>query len=284
MPAVPAYTLETCLLSFPETTISRSGDPILRRTAGDAFAVTDAPHILIVDDDARIRQMLSRYLTEEGFRISTADGGASMRDCLAREKVDLVLLDLILPGEDGLQLAREIRSQPKAASIGIIMLTGRSDMVDMVVGLEVGADDYIAKPFHLREVLARIRSVLRRLPPAAPAVQPSPEISATAGGVIRFDGWQLDLGRRELKAADGTEIPLTTGEFDLLATFAKHPGRVLNRDQLMDLTRGRQWEAIDRSIDAQVARLRRKIEPDPKNPTLVKSVRGVGYVFTARIQ
>ena len=242
--------------------------------------MTDAPHVLIVDDDAKIRQMLTRYLTEEGFRVSSAESGAAMRNCLARERIDLALLDLALPGEDGLQLAREIRAQPGSSSIGIIMLTGRSDMVDMVVGLEVGADDYIAKPFHLREVLARIKSVLRRLRPVAP---PS-EARAVEGEVVRFDGWQLDLGRRQLTAPDGSEIPLTTGEFDLLVTFARHPGRVLNRDQLMDLTRGRQWEAIDRSIDAQVARLRRKIEPDPKNPVLVKSVRGIGYVFTARIQ
>ena len=156
-------------------------------------------------------------------------------------------------------------------------------MVDMVVGLEVGADDYIAKPFHLREVLARIRSVLRRTQPTVPP-EPLPNTRSGVGEVIRFDGWRLDLGRRELEAPDGSEIALTTGEFDLLATFATHPGRVLNRDQLMDLTRGRQWEAIDRSIDAQVARLRRKIEPDPKHPTLVKSVRGVGYMFTGRIQ
>jgi DNA-binding response OmpR family regulator len=242
---------------------------------------TDAPHILIVDDEAKIRQMLTRYLTDEGFQVSAAESGSSMREHLARGKVDLILLDLVLPGEDGLQLAREIRAQPGSGTIGIIMLTGRSDMVDMVVGLELGADDYIAKPFHLREVLARIKSVLRRLHPA-PSAAPS-ELQGRAGELVRFDGWQLDLGRRELKAPDGSEIPLTTGEFDLLVTFAQHPGRVLNRDQLMDLTRGRQWEAIDRSIDAQVARLRRKIEPDPKTPTLIKSVRGVGYVFTGRI-
>lgn len=245
--------------------------------------MTDAPHILIVDDDAKIRQMLTRYLTGEGIRVSAAANGAAMRDCLARVKVDLVLLDVVLPGEDGLQLAREIRSHSSSPRLGIIMLTGRSDMVDMVVGLEVGADDYIAKPFHLREVLARIRSVLRRTQPAARA-EPGPNSQPGPGEIIRFEGWGLDLGRRELKAPDGSEIALTTGEFNLLAAFATHPGRVLNRDQLMDLTRGCQWEAIDRSIDAQVARLRRKIEPDPKHPTLVKSVRGVGYVFTARIQ
>jgi two-component system phosphate regulon response regulator OmpR len=236
---------------------------------------TDAPHILVVDDDARIRQMLTRYLTDEGYRVSSAPHGAAMRECLARAKIDLMLLDLVLPGEDGLQLARG--AHPNNPSMGIIMLTGRSDMVDMVVGLEVGADDYIAKPFHLREVLARIRSVLRRTQPASP-------IELGVGEVIRFDGWRLDLGRRELKAPDGSEIALTTGEFDLLTTFVTHPGRVLNRDQLMDLTRGRQWEAVDRSIDAQVARLRRKIESDPKHPMLVKSVRGVGYVFTGHIQ
>ncbi|MBA1159163.1 MULTISPECIES: response regulator [Microvirga] len=245
--------------------------------------MSDGPHILIVDDDSRIRQMLSRYLSDEGFRVSAADGGMAMRECLTQTPPHLVLLDLVLPGEDGLQLAREIRSHPNSGMIGIIMLTGRSDMVDMVVGLEVGADDYIAKPFHLREVLARIKSVLRRLRPATPAESPSDDRTVDSE-VIEFDGWRLDLGRRELRARDGSEVLLTTGEFDLLVTFVKHPVRVLSRDQLMDLTRGRQWEAIDRSIDAQVARLRRKIEADPRNPALVKSVRGVGYVFTGRIR
>ncbi|WP_262028156.1 response regulator [Microvirga sp. Mcv34] len=245
--------------------------------------MTDAPHILIVDDDAKIRQMLTRYLTDEGFQVSAAANGEAMRECLAKARIDLVLLDLVLPGEDGFQLAKDVRARPSTVRTGIIMLTGRSDMVDMVVGLEVGADDYIAKPFHLREVLARIRSVLRRTQPSLSA-EPGPMVRQEAGEVIRFDGWRLDLGRRELKAPDGSDIALTTGEFELLATFARHPGRVLNRDQLMDLTRGRHWEAVDRSIDAQVARLRRKIEPDPKHPMLVKSVRGVGYVFTGHIQ
>jgi two-component system phosphate regulon response regulator OmpR len=242
--------------------------------------VTDKPHILIVDDDPRIRQMLSRYLQEEGLRVSGVGNGAAMRDCLAREKVDLVLLDLVLPGEDGLQLAREIRSH---SQVGIIMVTGRTEMVDTLVGLEIGADDYIGKPFQLREVLARVKSVLRRTSPVVPAA-PSPDDQARSTEVIRFDGWCLDLARRELTSPAGPEVPLTTGEFDLLVVFAKHPGRVLNRDMLMDLTRGRQWEAFDRAIDAQVARLRRKIEPDTKTPTLIKSVRGVGYVFTGRIE
>jgi two-component system phosphate regulon response regulator OmpR len=242
--------------------------------------MADTPHILVVDDDPGIRQMLSRYLQDEGFRLSTAASGAAMRACLAQSTVDLVLLDLVLPGEDGFELAREIRTQ--FGGIGIIMVTGRSDMVDTVVGLEVGADDYIAKPFHLREVLARIKSVLRRLQRATPAdAIPSP--STGLGDVIQFDGWSLSLGRRELTSPTRGNIPLTTGEFDLLVTFVKHPGRVLNRDMLMDLTRGRQWEAFDRAIDAQVARLRKKIEADPKNPSLIKSVRGAGYVFAARL-
>lgn len=225
--------------------------------------------------------MLSRYLEDEGFDVALAENGAAMRLVLSNGKVDLVLLDLMLPGEDGLLLAREIRSQ--SSTIGVIMVTGRSDIVDTVVGLEVGADDYIAKPFHLREVLARIKSVLRRLQPA-PAEQPMADPSARPGEVIGFDGWRLDLGRRELRSPDGSAIALTTGEFDLLATFARHPGRVLNRDMLMDLTRGRHWEVFDRTIDAQVARLRRKIEQDPKNPAMIKSVRGVGYLFATRVE
>jgi two-component system phosphate regulon response regulator OmpR len=202
-----------------------------------------------------------------------------MRQCLASQPVDLVLLDLVLPGDDGLDLAREIRSRSNA---GIIMVTGRSDVVDMVVGLEVGADDYIAKPFHLREVLARMRSVLRRLQPAAVAV--TREAESPPDDLVQFDRWRFDLGRRTLTSPDGADVPLTTGEFDLLKVFVVHPGRVLDRDQLMDLTRGRSWEAFDRSIDAQVARLRKKIEAHPRHPALIKSVRGAGYIFAARVQ
>ncbi len=156
------------------------------------------------------------------------------------------------------------------------MLTGRDDVLDRVVGLEVGADDYIAKPFHLREVLARVKSVLRRREPRAPS-------SITANEVVRFEGWRLDLASRELVSPTGEAVELTTGEFDLLAALAKHPGRVLGRGALMNLTRGRSWEAFDRTIDAQVARLRKKIEPNPKKPVLIKSVRNVGYVFTGKI-
>jgi two-component system phosphate regulon response regulator OmpR len=231
-------------------------------------------HILVVDDDARIRQMLIRYFEDEGYRITAVAGGLAMRECLQRTIVDIILLDLVLPGgEDGLGLAREIRSR---SDVPIIMLTGRDDVVDRIVGLEVGADDYIAKPFHLREVLARLRTVLRR---RQPAVAPT---HGTDGEIFHFEGWRLDLGCRQLVTAEGSEIALTTGEFDMLAVLAKHPGRVFSRDVLMDLTHGRTLEAFDRTIDAQIARLRKKVERDPRKPSLIKSVRGVGYVFTGK--
>jgi two-component system phosphate regulon response regulator OmpR len=230
-----------------------------------------AVHILVVDDDQRIRRMLTRYFEQEGYRISAAADGPTMRAKL-NDSVDVILLDLVMPGEDGLTLAREIRAN---SDVGIIMLTGRDDVLDRIVGLEVGADDYIAKPFHLREVLARVKSVLRRREPRA--------TSGTAREVVRFEGWRLDLARRQLVSPTGEAVELTTGEFDLLAALAKHPGRVFGREALMDLTRGRSWEAFDRTIDAQVARLRKKIETDPKKPMLIKSVRNVGYVFTGKI-
>ena len=237
----------------------------------------DAAHILIVDDDPRVRNMLARYFEQEGYRVGVAADGGGLRAQVDSGAVDIVLLDVVLPGEDGLTLAREIRAR---SDVGIIMLTGRGEMLDRVVGLEVGADDYIAKPFHLREVLARVKSVLRR---RRPSVDPPPAHPAPGSEVIRFDGWVLDLARRRLVAPAGEEIALTTGEFDLLATLARRPGRVLGRDTLMDLTRGRAWEAFDRAIDAQIARLRKKIEGDPSSPALIKSVRGVGYVFTGKV-
>jgi two-component system, OmpR family, response regulator len=237
----------------------------------------ELPHILVVDDEERIRSMLARYFEGEGFRVSLAQDGATMRERMVADPADVVFLDVVLPGEDGLVLARELRA---ASDVGIIMLTGRGDVVDRVVGIEVGADDYIAKPFHLREVLARTKSVLRRLKPAARAEGLEPSDEPTA----RFDGWKLDFSRRRLSAPDGKDVPLTTGEFNLMTVFVRHAGRVLDRDQIMDLTRGREWDAYDRSIDAQVARLRKKIEQDAKSPKLIQSVRGVGYVFTAKIE
>ena len=232
-------------------------------------------HLLVVDDDPRIRQMLTRYFEDEGYTVSSAADGIEMRVRLRQQNFDAVLLDLVLPGgTDGLDLAREIRAQ---SDVPIMMLTGRDDVVDRIVGLEVGADEYIAQPGHLREVQARLKSILRR--------RQAPARSAEAAGeeIIGFEDWRLNLSRRQLFDPEGTEIELTTGEFDMLTTFVRHAGRVLTRDVLMDLTRGRSLEAFDRTIDAQIVRLRRKIETDPKKPQFIKAVRGVGYVFTARL-
>lgn len=238
-------------------------------------AASRPEHILVVDDDARIRQMLVRYFEDEGYRVTAVGDGTQMQAALTATPVDIVLLDVMLPGENGYSLARGLRAN---SDIPIIMLTGRDDVTDRVVGLEIGADDYIAKPFHLREVLARVRTVMRRRQPAAAA-------APAVGGdetIFRFDGWQLDLDRRDLTSPTGELVVLTTGEFDMLVTLARHPGRVMTRETLMELTRGRSYDAFDRTIDAQIARLRKKIEADPAEPRLIKSVRGVGYVFAGR--
>lgn len=232
-------------------------------------------HILVVDDDERIRKMLRSYFEDEGYRVTAVADGAGLRESLQTGSIDAILLDLVLKGsEDGLKLAREIRS---SSDIPIIMLTGRDDVVDRVVGLEIGADDYIAKPFHLREVLARLRTVLRRRQtPAAPSKPVESE------DTLQFEGWRLYLDRRQLIDAVGHEVVLTTGEFEMLAVLVRQPGHVFARDTLMNLTRGRHFDAFDRTIDAQIARLRKKIERDPKQPALIKSVRGIGYVFTGK--
>jgi two-component system phosphate regulon response regulator OmpR len=199
-----------------------------------------------------------------------------MRQVLDQESsIDLILLDIVMPGEDGLTLMREIRHR---SNVGIIMLSSLADVIDRVTALEMGADDYLCKPFHPREVLARIRAVLRRHQQASVS---SGKIEGEP--VYRFDGWELHPGTRSLLDRDGQEVHLTTVEFDLLMAFAAHPGRVLDRDALMDLTKGRDWAAFDRSIDQQVARLRRKIESNPKLPSLIKTVRGAGYIFSPRI-
>ena len=239
-------------------------------------------HILVVDDDQRVRAMLRRYLTEEGFAVSEAADGAGMRGILEKHPADLVLLDLVMPGEDGLTLARYIRQRSKTP---VIMLTGKGDLIDRVAGLEAGADDYIAKPFHLREVLARIRTVLRRVEPASATAEAPVAATAakTAGDVLAFQGWRLDMLKRELRSADGKPVSLTTGEYELLCAFARSANRVLNRDQLMDLVKGRAWAVNDRAIDAQVVRLRKKIERDPKQPELIKTVRGAGYIFAVAV-
>jgi two-component system, OmpR family, response regulator len=231
-------------------------------------------HILVVDDQQEICDLVREYLTDEGFRVSTATDGASMREAMAREPVDLVILDLMLDGEDGLQLARELRTQ---SEIGIIILTGRGETVDRIIGLEMGADDYLPKPFHLRELLARVRSVLRR------AASRTAEKSLGRRPRVSFADWTLDLSSRELFSPAGEDVRLTTGEFELLSAFVNNANRVLSRDRLLDLSRHREAGPFDRTIDVQVGRLRRKLEDDPKNPTLIKTVRGGGYIFTPEI-
>ncbi len=232
------------------------------------------PHILVVDDEPDVRELIRTYLAQEGYRVSTLGDGQGLRRELAGQSVDLVILDLGLPGEDGLSLARYLREQ---TDVGVIIVTGKGQTLDRIIGLEIGADDYLAKPFDLRELLARVRSVLRRT--RGPARQEADKVGTT----VRFVGWQLDLASRRLVAPDGKEVALTTGELDLLAVFAQHPNRVLSRDQLLALTRHREAGPFDRSIDAQVGRLRRKIESDPERPVLIKSVRAAGYVFTPSV-
>lgn len=225
-------------------------------------------HILVVDDDAQIRRMLRRCLEDEGYQVSESGDGDNI-EALVRGGVDLVTLDLNLGSADGLAIARRIR---QVSEVPIIMITGKGDMIDRIVGLELGADDYIAKPFHLREVLARIRSVLRRSVGGTPTQDTS----------IRFDGYILDPARRSLTGPTGDPISLTTGEFELLLLFCRHAHAVLDRDRIMDLLKGHDWAPNDRSIDNQVARLRKLIETDTRNPQLIKTVRGAGYSFTPR--
>lgn len=233
----------------------------------------DPTHLLVVDDDTGILDLLRRYFAGQGFEVSTAASGAEMRGVLARANVDLVLLDLGLPGEDGFELTRQLRKSWNGA---LIIITGRGDSVDRVVGLELGADDYVTKPFELRELLARVRSVLRRSP-SSPA--------ATAdGAILRFGDFLLDPSTRALRTVRGDAIALTTGEYELLRILVGHPNRVLSRDELMEHIHGRSAGPFDRAIDVQIARLRRKIESDPANPELIKSVRGAGYLFAARVQ
>jgi DNA-binding response OmpR family regulator len=232
-----------------------------------------ADHIVIVDDQPEICELVYNYLSGEGYRVSTANDGPSMRRIMQQYEVDLVLLDIQLPGDDGLSLARQLRA---VSDIGIIILTGRGETVDRIIGLEMGADDYLPKPFHLRELLARVKSVLRRA--SARGEAKAPPQSAV------FNGWKLDLTSRELKAPSGEEVRLTTGEFDLLAAFVGNANQVLSRDRLLDLARNRESGPFDRTIDVQVGRLRKKLEDDPQNPSLIKTVRGSGYIFTASVE
>lgn len=239
--------------------------------------MNDNGHILIVDDQREICDLVQEYLSGEGYRVSTAQDGAGMRKVMGQSPVDLVILDLMLPGEDGLTLARVLRQE--TPNVAIIILTGRGEIVDRIIGLEMGADDYLPKPFHLRELLARVKSVLRR------ALSRSVENQAASPrSKAKFAGWNLDLASRELLSPSGKEVRLTTGEFDLLAAFVNNANQVLTRDRLLDLARNREGGPFDRTIDVQVGRLRRKLEEDPQRPTMIKTVRGTGYIFTPPVE
>ena len=238
-------------------------------------------HIHVVDDDPDIRSLIQEYLEGEGFRVTTAGDGAQMRAILDSAPADLVILDVRLPGESGLDIALRLR---QTTDIPIIMLSEKDDVVDRVTGLEIGADDYVPKPFHLRELLARIRSLLRRIDAVAEAPSAAVTGAASAEERFRFSGWILNTQRRELFSPDGEAIELSAGEFNLLEAFAQRPNRILSRDQLLDIVYNREANLFDRSIDVQIGRLRRKIEIDPKKPALIKTVRGAGYMFNCTVE
>jgi len=238
-------------------------------------AMQGGPHILIVDDHREIRDLVSRALTKEGFRVSTAADGRAMQKVMADGRIDLILLDLMLPGEDGLSLCRTLRAE---SNVPIIMLTAKGEEVDRVIGLEMGADDYLSKPFGSRELVARIKAVLRRSQEGS-----SKRDSEQKPKSYHFDRWGFDTGARALLRDDGVTVPLSTGEYDLLIALVERPQRVLNRDQLLDLARGRSAAGLDRSIDTQVSRLRKKLELDPSDPQIIKTVWGGGYVFTPAV-
>lgn len=228
--------------------------------------------VLIVDDDQALREMLAQYLQSHGFRALQADSGPAMRAQIEGNPPDIILLDIRLPGEDGLTLARYLREH---YDVGIIMVTGAGEVVDRIVGLEIGADDYVSKPFDPRELLARVKSVLRRIQ-ARPA---APQSGSEASRRVPIGRCELDLASHQLFDSDGREVPITSMEFDLLKVFVEHPGKVLSRDRILTLTKNREWEPFDRSIDIRIARLRRKVEVDAENPQAIRTVRGVGYMF-----
>ncbi len=230
--------------------------------------MSEAAHIVVVDDDADVRETVAEYLRRNGFAVTEADGGDALRRVMTDRPIDLALLDINMPGDDGLSLAREIRSSGPA---GIIMLTANSDDLDKIVGLEVGADEYVTKPYTPRELLARIKAVLRRARETG--------ATATLGREVQMGKCRLNLDSRKLYEADGAEVALTSMEFDLLRTFAENPRRVLSRDQLLDMAHSKDMEPFDRSIDTRITRIRRKIEVDPTKPDCLRTVRGAGYVY-----
>ncbi len=252
-----------------DTAGTAKGSPMVMQDAGD--------RLLIVDDEAEVTTLLARYFGAQGFHVITACDGVQMRRELAERRIDLILLDLGLPGEDGLAITRYLREQWRGP---VVIVTGRGEAVDRIVGLELGADDYVTKPFDLRELLARVRSVLRRSRSVRPGGEDAP---STAAG-FSFDRYILDIRTHTLSGGDSHRIDLTSGEFALLRVLVEHPNQVLTRDQLMTHVHGREAGPFDRAIDVQIGRLRRKIEPDPADPQLIKSVRGTGYLFTPTVR
>ncbi|MEJ5903743.1 response regulator [Pseudomonas kermanshahensis] len=232
-------------------------------------------HLLIVDDDVEVLDLLQKFLRQHGYEVDVASDGQGLWQVLERRVPDLVILDVMLPGDSGLVLCQRLQAEYKVA---VIMLTAMGELSDRVVGLELGADDYLTKPFAARELLARVRAVLRRA-----GESPGSPVPASSRAVLEFSGWQLDVLRRELRSPEGVMIPLSNGEFELLLVFAEHPRRVLSRQQLLDLARGQAHEAYDRSIDVQVSRLRRKLESDGDSEPLIRTLRNVGYLFTASV-
>jgi two-component system, OmpR family, response regulator len=233
--------------------------------------MSDAQHIVVVDDEAAARDMVGDYLRMHGFTVSLCDGGASLRAEIARERPDLIVLDLNMPKEDGLSIIRDLKQK---SDIPIIMLTATASPIDRVVGLEIGADDYLAKPCELRELLARVRSVLRR------AIPPVAAVAAPARNLVRFGTKWLDMEVHLLRDMEGNEHPLTASEYSLLKAFAQNPKRVLTRERLLELANARDAEAFDRAVDIRIMRIRRKIEPDPAHPSIIRTVRGGGYLFS----
>ena len=234
------------------------------------------PHLLALDDDPAVRELIAEYLRDNELRVTPVASGRELADAMARESFDLVILDLRLPGEDGMQIARRLRDE---SQIPILKLTGRAEEADRVMGHELGADDYLTKPFGTRELLARIRALLRRA-----QAQASVADAMAKARAYRFAGWELNVGLRRLKNPEGRNVELTNGEFSLLAAFLCSPQRTLSRDQLLDLSRLHNAEVYDRSIDVQILRLRRKIEADPAQPRFIVTQRGAGYVFDAAVE
>lgn len=234
----------------------------------------DAPHVVVVDDRGDIRDLVRQYLEQHGYEVSVADSGVALRRLMERQTVDLIVLDVMMPGEDGLTVCRQVRA---TSGVPIIFLTAMAEDADRIIGLELGADDYLVKPFNPRELLARIRAVLRR------AAAPSPQPSARPPRNVRIGRWRLDMGRQEISGEDGVGIPLSTAEFRLLRVLVERPGLILSREQLLDLTVGRSADSFDRSIDNQVSRLRKKIEANPKHPSIIKTHWGGGYSLSAEV-